>query len=134
MTFRFADCVLDTDTRTLTRAGRAAHLSPKAFSLLTLLVDNRPRVLTKEELVERVWQGVFVSDASLAKAVSKIRQAIGQEDDSRIVRTVHGCGYAFAADVVSEPPAVAPIRSAGAAVCWLFCGRREFPLEDGQQI
>ena len=129
----FADCILDIDARRLVRGGEEAHLPPKAFELLKLLVENRPRVLSKTELVERVWPGVFVSDASLAKAVSKIRRAIGQDDDARILRTVHGCGYAFAAEL-SDPPRDSPRSAAGCPICWLFCGRREFPLADGEHI
>ena len=70
------------------------RLAPKSFELLALLVDHRPRALSKEELLERVWPGVFVSDASLAKVVSKIRKAIGDDDASPVIRTVHGYGYA----------------------------------------
>jgi DNA-binding winged helix-turn-helix (wHTH) protein len=127
---RFADCTLDVDTRQLVRGGREAHLPPKAFELLKLLVENRPRVLSKTELIERVWPGVFVSDASLAKVVSRIRKAIGQMDDTRIIRTVHGCGYAFALDV--EPPD--SNTSAVSAECCLVCGPREFPLVSGEHI
>jgi DNA-binding winged helix-turn-helix (wHTH) protein len=131
---RFADCTLDIDTRQLLRGGRDAHLPPKAFELLKLLVENRPRVLSKSELIDRVWPGVFVSDASLAKVVSRIRKAIGQVDDTRTVRTVHGCGYAFAAEIADRAPDAdgAPARGAGA--CCLTCGRREFPLVDGEHI
>jgi len=133
VTIHFADCILDIDARRLVRSGQEAHLPPKAFDLLKLLVENRPRVLSKTELIERVWPGVFVSDASLAKVVSKIRRAIGQDDDARIVRTVHGCGYAFAAELFDRPRDDSG-STAGSAVCWLFCGRREFPLMDGEHI
>jgi DNA-binding winged helix-turn-helix (wHTH) protein len=130
---RFADCQLDVDARRLVRDDREAHLQPKAFELLKLLVQNRPRVLSKNELIERVWEGVCVSDASLAKIVSKIRQAIGQHDDTSIVRTVHGCGYAFAAEVHEDHEAAGG-RQSNAATCWLFCGTREFPLANGEHI
>ena len=133
MTIHFADCILDIDARRLVRSGQEAHLPPKAFDLLKLLVENRPRVLSKTELIERVWPGVFVSDASLAKVVSKIRRAIGQD----IIRTVHGCGYAFAAELFDQPrddPRFASRSVAGSAICWLFCGRREFPLMDGEHV
>jgi DNA-binding winged helix-turn-helix (wHTH) protein len=129
---RFADCILDIETRQLVRSGRVVHLPPKAFELFKLLVEQRPRVLSKTELIERVWPGVFVSDASLAKVVSRIRRAIGQVDDARIIRTVHGCGYAFAAEVdgrESRDETVGP-----PALCWLACGTREFALADGEHI
>ena len=90
-------------------------------------------MLSKTELIERVWPGVFVSDASLAKVVSRIRRAIGQVDDARIIRTVHGCGYAFAAEVDDQTGGEArPL--AGPARCSLACGTREFPLANGEHI
>jgi DNA-binding winged helix-turn-helix (wHTH) protein len=131
---RFADCTLDIDARQLVRGGYDAHLSPKAFELLKLLIENRPRVLSKTELIERVWPGVFVSDASLAKVVSKIRKAVGQVDDTRIIRTVHGCGYAFAAELDDHQAGAESVAAAGPAACCLVCGRREFPLVDGEHI
>ena len=129
---RFADCTLDVDARQLVRGGTIAHLPPKAFELLKLLIENRPRVLPKNELIERVWPGVFVSDASLAKVVSRIRKAIGQADDTRIIRTVHGCGYAFAAALDDDQ--ASSVQAAGSAACCLVCGRREFPLVSGEHI
>jgi DNA-binding winged helix-turn-helix (wHTH) protein len=130
---RFADCTLDSEARTLVRRGREVHLAPKAFELLTVLVENRSRALTKTELLDRVWPGVFVSDASLAKVVSRIRQAIGDDDASAVIRTVHGYGYAFAAPVEDAEPG--PARAGSARiVCWLFSGDREFPLADGEHF
>ena len=132
MKIRFADCTLDVDSRQLVRGGDDAHLPPKAFELLKLLIENRPRVLQKAELIERIWPGVFVSDASLAKVVSRIRTAIGQRDDSGIIRTVHGCGYAFAAELDERP--AEPETTASQAACRLVCGRREFPLAPGEHV
>ncbi len=132
MKIRFADCLLDLDARQLVRSGHEAHLPPKAFELLKLLIENRPRVLQKAELIERIWPGVFVSDASLAKVVSQTRRAIGQTDDSGIIRTVHGCGYAFAAGLDAHLPESGA--TAGPAACSLVCGRREFPLANGEHI
>ena len=105
MHVRFADCDLDTDARQLVRGAQEIHLSPKAFELLKLLVEQRPRALSKQELLDKIWPGVFVSDASLARAASEIRDAI--DDHSRsdgFLQTVHGFGYRFAsAGVVTLP-------------------------------
>jgi DNA-binding winged helix-turn-helix (wHTH) protein len=131
---RFADCTLDIEARQLVRGGNHIHLPPKAFEVLKLLIESRPRVLPKGELIERVWPGVFVSDASLAKVVSTIRKAIGQADDTRVIRTVHGCGYAFAAELDEREPRAGPIPAAAHPACALICGRREFPLRDGEHI
>ena len=71
-----------------------------------LLVENRPRALTKSELHERLWPDTFVVDANLSNLVAELRKAL--EDDAReprFVRTVHRYGYAFAADVADAPPA-----------------------------
>jgi DNA-binding winged helix-turn-helix (wHTH) protein len=134
MAIRFADCVLDRGARTFVCAGQEVHLSPKAFELLLLLVESRPRAVSKAELLDRIWPGVFVSDASLAKAVSKIREAIGDSEDATILRTVHGYGYAFAAPVDEDEPRIDRGEPQRPALCWLFCGAREFPLYDGEHI
>jgi DNA-binding winged helix-turn-helix (wHTH) protein len=135
VTIRFADCVFDTDARRLFRGGREVHLSPKAFELLRLLVDSRPRAVAKAELLGSVWPNVFVSDASLAKAVSEIRASIGDGEESPIVRTVHGYGYAFAAAVEDDGLGMDARHGVRAPViCWLFCGRREFPCPDGEHV
>jgi len=105
MRVRFGDCVLDTDTRELFRKDQPVHLQPKVFRLLELLVENRPRALAKAEIHERVWPGTFVSEATLASAISDIRAAIGKGGrDSPFIRTVHGFGYAFAGPAAEDRP------------------------------
>jgi DNA-binding winged helix-turn-helix (wHTH) protein len=132
---RFGDCILDIDARRLACGNRAVHLPPKAFEVLKLLVASSPRALSKRELLEGVWPGVFVSDASLAKVISKVRAAIGDHDESApMVRTVHAYGYSFAAAAVELPRDAAPLTIGDRAVCWLFCGNREFVLHDGEHL
>jgi DNA-binding winged helix-turn-helix (wHTH) protein len=131
---RFADCILDADARRLFRRGREVHLSPKAFALLNVLIESRPRAVSKSELIDRVWPGVFVSDASLAKVVSKLREAIDNHQDAPILRTVHGYGYAFAAPVENGGRRAESVDAFREAICWLFCGSREFPLPEGEHI
>jgi DNA-binding winged helix-turn-helix (wHTH) protein len=131
MHVRFADCELDTGARQLLRQSRAVHLSPKAFELLKTLVEERPRAVSKQELLERVWPGVFVSDASLARAVSEIRDAIGDHSRSDgYLQTVHGFGYRFAtAGVVATPE---PELARGS--CWLIGRDLEFRITDGDHV
>jgi DNA-binding winged helix-turn-helix (wHTH) protein len=134
---RFVGCRLDTDSRRLFRGADEVHLSPKAFELLKLLVENRPRALSKAEMLAAVWPGVFVSDASLARVINEIREAVGdQAAEARVVRTVHRYGYAFAAEATDESddaPRQAP-RTSGIPVCRFLCDHREFPLTDGEHI
>ena len=133
MHVRFADCDLDTDSRQLSRGPDEIHLSPKAFELLKVLVENRPRAVPKQELLERIWPGVFVSDASLARAVSEIRDGIGDHSRSDgFLQTVHGFGYRFAsAGVVVLPPSTSPREG---PACWLVGRDCEFRLGDGEHL
>src|SRR6187200_46308 len=101
MAIRFRDCVLDRDARALVRRGLTVHHTPKAFDVLALLLSERPRALKKADILDRVWPGTFVTDASLTRTIHEIRDAIGDEG-STTIRTVHGHGYAFAADAAEE--------------------------------
>jgi DNA-binding winged helix-turn-helix (wHTH) protein len=132
---QFADCVLDVDARTVCRETAAIHLSPKAFELLAALVEHRGRAMSKTELLERVWPGVFVSDASLARVVKEIRKALGDSPhDSRIIRTVHRYGYAFAAVVVRGSPSGLPVADRERPACWLTGRARTFSLAEGEHL
>jgi DNA-binding winged helix-turn-helix (wHTH) protein len=98
---RFGDLSLDTDTRQLQRGSTEVHLSTKAFDLLRLLIEARPRVVSKHELQEALWPGIYVSEANLFTLMSEVRTAIGDGvRDPVFVRTVHGVGYAFSGEVV----------------------------------
>ncbi len=102
MRVRFGDCVLDTDTRELFRNDEPVHLPPKAFRVLELLVENRPRAVAKGEIHDKIWPGTYVSEATLASAISDIRAAIGEGgQDFRFIRTVHGHGYAFSGEATN---------------------------------
>src|SRR5262245_12567234 len=127
---RFAGWTLDPEARRLTREDVDIHLPRKAFELLLMLVEDRPKAVAKAALMKRVWPGVFVSDVGLARLVTEVRRALGDSArNGRIIRTVHGYGYAFAADV--EP--IGPTPTASAA-CWLVSIDRTFALPDGEHI
>jgi DNA-binding winged helix-turn-helix (wHTH) protein len=126
---RFGNCLLDTGARQLHRGGDEVHLSPKAFELLKLLLEARPRALSKTELFDQIWPGVFVSDASLARVVNEVRLGIGDPARApRLLRTVHAFGYAFSGDASADPDPIGERSS-----CWLVSGKRRFPLAEGEQ-
>jgi DNA-binding winged helix-turn-helix (wHTH) protein len=131
----FADNVLDTDARRVARCGCEVHLSPKAFETLALLVEQRGRAVSKKELLDRIWPNVFVSDASLARVVTELRHALGDDPQKpAIIRTVHGYGYAFEA-VVTEDETHRRGPATGSNVsCVLVSHRRVFPLAEGEHI
>lgn len=103
MRLRFGQFVFDTGSRELTRDGGIVPLQPKAFRLLEVLLDARPRALSKQQLHDLVWPDVHVTDASLTRLTSELRRALGDPARGSLhVRTVHGHGYAFAGDVTTE--------------------------------
>jgi DNA-binding winged helix-turn-helix (wHTH) protein len=96
MRVRFGTFVIDSDTRELLHGDACVPLSPKAFDLLTILVDHRPKALSKSDLLDRLWPGTFVVEKNLANLVSEIRGAIRDNPSSpQFLRTVHRFGYAF---------------------------------------
>jgi DNA-binding winged helix-turn-helix (wHTH) protein len=127
---QFGDCTLDSDTRELFRGAKPVHLSPKAFRLLELLLETRPRALAKAEIHEKIWPDAVVSEATLASLVAEIREAIGDGGkDGRFIRTIHGFGYAFAGqarDSGGSPRSESPWR--------LLWDDREVALSEGETI
>ena len=99
MRYTFGECRLDTASRELARAGVAIHLSPKAFDLLRLLIEHRPRVLPKRELMDALWQDTFVVEANLPVLIGELRTALGEKSSGGSIKTHHGIGYSFVADV-----------------------------------
>ena len=96
MGVRFSPYILDLESRQLLREDDIVHLSPKAFDLLSILVSERPKALSKSDLLERLWPGTFVVEKNLANLVSELRGAIGDDPSNpRFIRTVHRFGYAF---------------------------------------
>lgn len=100
MIYVFADCRFDVASRTLDRGEASLHLTPKAFELLRILLEARPRVVTKAELMGRLWPETFVAEANLPILVGEVRHAIGDETRaSRLIKTHHAVGYAFIGEV-----------------------------------
>jgi DNA-binding winged helix-turn-helix (wHTH) protein len=100
MHYVFGDCVLDTERYVLHRAGQPVRLRPKVFQVLVYLLRQRERVVTKQELSERVWKGQAISDATLESTLSAVRRALGDHGRAdRYIQTRHGYGYRFVAPV-----------------------------------
>ncbi len=126
----FGDCVFDAPARELRRAGRPVALSPKAFELLVLLIENRPRPLAQGHLRDVLWPDTHVGYTSLARVVSELRRAVG--DSARgatLIRTVPRFGYAFAGALLAGPPG--PSRP---ETCALVADDREYALGPGQSL
>lgn len=111
--YRFGAFELDCAALELRRDGDAIALEPRALDVLVYLVRHRNRVVSRDELVDAVWPGSFISDSALGQSVLKARRAV--DDDGRrqeVIRTVHGRGLRFVAEVTTPPPeepATAPL-------------------------
>jgi DNA-binding winged helix-turn-helix (wHTH) protein len=140
---RFGEFTLDTERRQLWQGdppspagfgapGVERHLSPKAFDLLRLIVDNRPRVLSKAELHQQLWPSTFVSEATLSSLVAEVREALGEKLTARrrFIRTAHRVGYAFDGETTELPPSTADLR----ARCWIVWEAGEVALGDGEHL
>ena len=109
MAYVFADCELDCERRELRRNGTAVHLEPQVFDVLTHLVMNRDRVVTRDELLQAVWNGRIVSEDALTSRISAARRAIGDSgEDQQLIRTVQRRGFRFVADVREQAAGAAP--------------------------
>ena len=129
MKYAFADCRLDTASRELARNGAEVHLSPKAYELLRLLIDHRPRVMSKQELMNELWPDTFVVEANLHVLIGELRAALGDKSArTSTIKTHHGVGYSFAAEV--RELKTRPRRSERRRVFVEVEGRR-IPLGDG---
>jgi DNA-binding winged helix-turn-helix (wHTH) protein/Tol biopolymer transport system component len=110
--YRFGDYVLDAQRRTLQRGDREIGIGARAFGVLELLVGSAGRVVTRDELIDGVWNEVAVTDDSLARAISDLRTALGDDaSHPRFIRTVHRRGYQFVAPVTLLDEAVSPATS-----------------------
>jgi DNA-binding winged helix-turn-helix (wHTH) protein len=131
---RFGSFILDTGTRQLVDGERQVHLSPKAFDVLRVLVEERPKVVNKTDLHDRIWPGTFVVDANLSVLVAEVRRALGDSaQEPRFIRTVHRVGYAFCGQA-SDVAATDLTSDTGAARCWLAWNDRTFVLAVGESI
>ena len=110
--WHFGDAVLDGSALELSVAGEQVALEPKALELLLTLLRHPGEVVTKSELLDAVWPGRVVTESVLTRAVTKVRQALRDQDQS-IIRTVHGYGYRLVAGVrVESVPAARAVTSA----------------------
>ena len=113
MRYGFEGVVVDTDTYEVRAGGRTVKVEPQVFDVLALLITNRDRVVTKEELLDGVWGDRFVSESALTTRIKQARQAVDDDGQAqRVIKTVHGRGYRFVAPIEpldDEPgPALEP--------------------------
>src|SRR5947199_6378884 len=91
---------VDPMRRVLLRDGEPVPITPKAFSILLALLERPGEVVEKSELLERIWPGVFVTEANLTQNIFSLRQCLGERaNENRYIVTVPGQGYMFAGEL-----------------------------------
>jgi DNA-binding winged helix-turn-helix (wHTH) protein len=125
----FGEFTLDVRSEDVCCPRGRVHLTPRLFRLLLYFVENRGRMVSKEEILDNVWPRTTVSEGSVSRAVASLRRVL--EDcatSARLIETVPWRGYRFIADVES--------RSNGREITpyAIVCGDRSYPLNSGENI
>lgn len=111
--YRFAGLELDTSRYQLRRDGRPLAVQPQVFDVLHYLVAHHDRVVTKDELIEKVWQGRFISEATLSSRIKDVRQLVGDTGKQQtLLLTMRHRGFRYVGPVEAELPGTRQIVSA----------------------
>ena len=116
MILAFANIAIDSARGDLRRARKSVAVAPRVFSLLQLLAANADRMVTRDEIVDKVWDGRIISESAISTSVKEARQAIGDSGArQQLIRTLHGQGFRCVAEVRLLPTAIELPASASGA-------------------
>ena len=114
MTLSFGDYEIDVERRELRRAETPVHVEPQVFDLLVYLVQNRDRVVSKDDLIASVWGGRSVSDSTLTSRINAARNAVGDSGaEKKLIRTIARKGLRFVGEVRMQPTGAEPADAGG---------------------
>jgi TolB-like protein/DNA-binding winged helix-turn-helix (wHTH) protein/Flp pilus assembly protein TadD len=100
MQYRFAEFEIDLGQQELRRSGKSVHIEPQVFDLIVHLVRNHDRIVSKDELIETIWNGRVISEAALSSRINGARRALGDNGTDQVfIRTLHKRGFRFVGDV-----------------------------------
>ena len=123
--YRFGEFELDAAAGRLRQGKREVELAPKGFQVLAYLIENRERLVPKQELMEALWKDTFVTDDALVQVITALRRALGDDPEQpRYIRTRPRVGYQFIAPIqpasVPLPSTIVPIRRSTARLFFLL--------------
>ena len=133
MVYRFGGFTLDDGTRQLLGSDGECHLSSKAFELLTILIVNRRRAVSKIEVQERLWPAIFVQETNIAGLIAEIRRALGDTASKPLfVGTVYRFGYRFVGEVIDD--SVSTPSASFRTRPFLLLDQRQFLVMEGANV
>jgi TolB-like protein/Tfp pilus assembly protein PilF len=104
----FGSYVLDSDRREFSQGGALIPLEPQVFDLLVYLIENRDRVVSKDDLIAAVWGGRIVSESTLTSRINAVRKAVGDSgEQQKLIRTIARKGFRFVGEAREQDPSVA---------------------------
>jgi DNA-binding winged helix-turn-helix (wHTH) protein len=107
--FLCGDIVVDTDRRELKRGREPIAVGPQVFDLLVCLIENRERVVSKNDLFETVWRGRIVSESTLTSLINAARKSVGDRgDEQKLIRTTPRKGFRFIGEITEEQTSPTP--------------------------
>ena len=109
MIYQFDQFELDLTKAELRAGGLVIHLEPQVYALLALLIQNRDRLVSKDEMIDKIWGGRFISESAVSSRVKSLRQSLGDDGvQQRLIKTIHGRGFRFVTDVrIIKSPIIA---------------------------
>ena len=110
--YKIDDIEINVETREIWRQGGRVSAEPQVFDLLLFLLENRHRMVGKDELIDTIWDGRAISDAALSSCIKAARRALGDNGQrQRMIRTVHGRGFRFVGPVEApvQPTVQSPV-------------------------
>ena len=113
MIYQFDQFELDLDKVELRAGGLVVQIEPQVYALLALLIQNRERLVSRDEIIDRVWGGRFISNSVVSSRVKSLRQSVGDNGtEQRLIKTIHARGFRFIADVqIRKASATAPVEA-----------------------
>lgn len=103
MAWAFNGLSVDVERREVRRGPRSVRVEPKVFDLLVYLIRHRDRVVRKDELINVIWGGRFISESALTTRINGVRRAVGDTGkEQHLIRTLRGKGFRFIGEVVDS--------------------------------
>ncbi len=100
MVYRFDQFEIDLAKAELRLRGLVVHLEPQVYALLALLIQYRDRLVSRDEIIDKVWGGRFISESAVSSRVKSLRKSLGDDGtQQRLIKTIHGRGFRFVANV-----------------------------------